>query len=161
MDAVVLDMPEGMVDEVLRRLAQQTIPAISTWSRPCPSPGDRLARRTFYGYTTIGLGGGGLQGHILVRTLQALFTSSEEVLIGHTAILNDPAALVADAGAVDGFVAARALATQMLLLSPRRAVLLTASAHELWERELTRQSESPTTCITQISWRPSTRGGNP
>ena len=159
-EALIIDYAIAEGDEIMKRLGRLTLPQVGGWSRPMPSPSDKEGRRTIYGYTRLGTAATQFQGHALVRALQAGLGDDFELTVGHSALLNDPAVLIADFTKPAALLEARGLCDQVVMLSPHRAAVLTTRPRETWQNLITTQSSAGDVAISRLSWRRSTRGGN-
>ena len=125
-----------------------------------PSPSDKEGRRALYGYTRLGAAATQFQGHALVRALQTGLGADLALTVGHSALLNDPAVLIADFTQPTALLEARGLCDQVVMLSPHRAAVLTTKPRETWQHLITTQASAGAAAVSRLSWRRSTRGGN-
>ena len=158
-EAVIIDFPKAIVDQVKFKVEALASPLVSGWSRACQSPADGSERRVIYGYTDLGARGSAAMGFMLVGQLKAALGGLAGVCVAHSSILDDPGVLIADYTGPDAMVSEASMCDQLLLLSGKRGALLTAAPHRTWERTLTAQADGGDHRIRQLSWRCRTRGG--
>ena len=126
------------------------------------SPSSRDGRRVLYGGTAGAESMTGLAVQLLVRAARQALAGVPGVAVSHTSIMDDPGALVVDFTEPAALTLHPDYCEQLLLLSPRRGVLVTTSSQGTWERLLTHQAEQPDgPQILKLCWRRSTRGGRP
>ena len=158
---MVLDFPAAAQDIIDSKISSFDSDGIVLWSRPMDSPSNRAnrdQRRVMYGHTPAGTGA--LEIAVLVRRLRHTIKQVPHVAVGHTSMLEDPAALVADFTTPEAVVADPTFYDQIVLLTPRRGALITSKEKSVWERLLTSQAElGQDDRILKLSWRRSTRGG--
>ena len=161
-EAIVVDYPRDVEEVVLSVLEKAQYQNVKTWSRPMASPSCRGGRRVIYGYTGMPMDITALEATLLVRSVKASVAMLPGLVVGHTSIMEDPGALVVDFTEPDALAAQPAFFDQVLLLAPRRGVLITTTPRDVWERMLTSQAESPEQPqVLRLAWRASTRGGRP
>ena len=159
-DALVLDFPIEAHDAINDTINTFESESILHWSRPTGSPSDRDFRRAIYGYTRAGMDK--LEVAVLVRRLRQHISHVQHAVIGHTSMLEDPAALLVDYTTPAALTAYPDYYDQVILLTSRRGAIITTTDKTKWERLLTQQGELNTDDrIKQLSWRRSTRGGRP
>jgi hypothetical protein len=158
LEAIVIDFPAEYHAEVRRVLQAHRHEQITVWSRVTPSPADSRDRKTLYGYTTDGCTD--LVCLLLVRHLRTLLRGIPHITIGHTGIMRDPGAMIADSLGPGGMLAALDYAEQVIFLSSRKSVLITTTAKHDWETLMTDQAtDAEPERLTKLAWRRSTRGG--
>jgi hypothetical protein len=156
-DGVVIDFPREAEDRV-KEITKLAFAGISGWSRALPSPSDTEHRRMLIGYTNQPFTS--IEAVIVVRDLKTHLSSVPLLAIGHTQMLSDPGALVVDMLGPSSLLAQQDLLEQVIILSPKRAVMITNGAQDRWETIITGHSIAKDEHrITKISWRRSTRGG--
>jgi hypothetical protein len=155
---MVIDFDRTHEHNIYEALELLRFDMIHAWSRTSPSPADTRYRGTVYGY--LKEEATELHCTLLARTLQAALASFPHTVVGHTGLLRDPGALIMDSLGPAGMLATAHLSDQMLLLSPRKAALITSSRHSDWEEALTEQANGhETERVFRLAWRRSTRGG--
>jgi hypothetical protein len=157
-EAIVIDYDRAQDNDIRRLLTTITHDMIHTWSRPASSPADAKQRCTIYGY--LREEASDLHCVLLVRKLYSMMAHVPHIAIGHTAIMHDPGALIAESQGPSGILAVVGLTEQLIFLSAKKAVLITTTGHTTWEESLTGQAtaDEPER-VLRLSWRRSTRGG--
>ena len=126
------------------------------------SPCDPEGRRVVCGITDGPEQLTALAAQLVVRAVKQAVQGVQKVAVSHTTVLDDPGALIVDLTEPSAITNHLNYCDQLLMLSPKRAALITTTAQSTWERLLTWQAEQPTSPqILKLSWRRSTRGGRP
>ena len=124
------------------------------------SPSHRDGRRVIYGYTVRATTSPALETMLLIRAVKSQVSLLPGIAISHTTIMEDPGALIVEFTEPEAVTSQQAFFDQLLLLNPRRGVLVTTSSQASWERLLTHQSENKQQPqVLKLSWRTTRKGG--
>ena len=111
-----------------------------------------------FGYLLVD-GDTALDTTLLLRALRAL-PGLPTCVLGYSAMCADPDTWLADTQDASGVVEVTKLLDSALFLSPSRALIITGTAHALWEVRLAVVSQrTPSSCVQRLRWRPSCRSG--
>ena len=98
----------------------------------------------------------------LSTKLVAQAGSSLGAMVGSSLLLQDPAAMLAEATSMQGLRNGQDNFDEMLILEPKLALVIPGSTQEACQQELTKGlDKDPEHCIQAVKWRRSTHGGRP
>ena len=78
-EAIIVDFPKALIDQVRFRLDSLASPLVVGWSRACQSPADGDARRVVYGYTDLGPRGSEAMGFMLISQVKTALADLDGV----------------------------------------------------------------------------------